>query len=74
MSEVDGNTVKLESIKVPKKERGQGKAKAALKKITDEADKQGKAIVLDVVPEGKSTTEERLRKLYDQAGFVPDGE
>jgi len=53
MSEVDGNTVKLESIKVPKKERGQGKAKAALKKITDEADKQGKAIVLDVVPENE---------------------
>lgn len=73
MSEVDGNTVKLESIRTPKSKRGQGKAKAALKKITDEADKQGKAIVLDVVPEGKSTTEEGLRKLYGQAGFVPDG-
>lgn len=69
-SEVDGNTVKLESIETPEGEREQGKAKKALQKIIDKADELGKTIVLSVVPKDENTTEEGLRKLYEGFGFV----
>jgi hypothetical protein len=69
-SEVDGNTVKLESIETPEAEREQGKAKKALRKIIDKADELGKTIVLSVVPKDETTTEEGLRKLYEGFGFV----
>ena len=50
MSEVDENTVKLDSIETPKGKRNKGKAKAALQKIIDKADELGKTITLSVVP------------------------
>jgi hypothetical protein len=53
MSEVDGNTVKLESIRTPEAQQRQGKARKVLAKITAKADELGKAIVLDVVPKEK---------------------
>jgi len=63
LSDVDANTVKLEGITTPEGKRNQGKAKAALKKITEEADKQNKTITLEVEPEKGVSTEEGLRKL-----------
>lgn len=68
MSEVDDNTVKLESIRTPEAARGQGKAKAVLAKITAKADELGKTIVLDVVPEGDNATEsvESTAKALDE--------
>jgi len=70
LSDVDANTVKLEGITTPEPKRNQGKAKAALKKITEEADKQNKTITLEVEPEKGVSTEEGLRKLYEGFGFV----
>ena len=73
LSEKDG-VVTLEKIRVAEGNRKKGAAKAALEVLTKEADKQGKEIALTIKPEGKGVTKEGLRKLYEKAGFVGEGD
>jgi hypothetical protein len=67
MSEVDENTVKLESIETPKRQRNKGKAKAALQKIIDKADELGKTIILDVNPKNENSTSDIANALQDNS-------
>lgn len=65
----EGDNIVLESIRTDEGKRGQGSAKNALDKVIEVADEQEKTIELKIVPE----TEEGLVKLYEDAGFVKEG-
>ncbi len=69
-----GDNIVLESIRTDEDKTGQGSAKNALDKIIEVADQQEKTIELKVVPETEATTEEGLVKLYEDAGFVKEGD
>jgi len=69
----EGDNIVLESIRTDEEKRGQGSAKNALDKIVEVADVQGKTIELKVVPETETTTQEGLTKLYEDAGFIKEG-
>jgi len=71
----EGDTITLESIKTSEASKGKGRAKNALKALTNQADADGKTIELKVVPEeNTNTTVEGLEKLYKQAGFKKKGD
>lgn len=68
MTESDGGVV-LESIETQKGKKGQGKAEAAIKKITEKADNDGVNITLKVVPKDSTVDAKRLQSLYERNGF-----
>jgi predicted GNAT family acetyltransferase len=67
-----GDNIKVESISTPKAQRGQGSARALMTKLTDEADNQGKAVELNVVPLTEDTSAEQLVTFYESLGFVKE--
>ncbi len=68
----DPNTVHLEKLAAD--HPGGGHGTAALREITDLADKHGARLTLDAVPQGKNPVpRERLMDYYARHGFVPDG-
>jgi hypothetical protein len=68
----DPNTVHLEKFTAD--QPGQGHGSAALKQITDIADKHGARISLDAIPQGANKiSQERLTAYYQRHGFEPDG-
>ena len=68
MTEKDGGVV-LESIETPENDRGQGKADASIKEITQRADKDGVKITLKVAPKDATVDAKRLEKFYARNGF-----
>jgi GNAT superfamily N-acetyltransferase len=69
-----GNIV-LDNIEVPRNARGKGAGAAALKELTDYADRTGALIWLSVADRDSSTgttSRGRLVKFYRQFGFVPN--
>jgi len=68
MTESDGGVV-LESIETQKGKKGQGKAEAAIKQITEKADNDGVNITLKVVPKDSTVDAKRLQSLYERNGF-----
>jgi hypothetical protein len=68
----DPNTVHLE--KLTSDRPGSGAGTAALKQITDLADKHGARMTLDAVPQGANkVSAARLKAYYERHGFKPDG-
>tara|TARA_R110000851_G_scaffold87069_1_gene189531 strand:- start:5645 stop:15472 length:9828 start_codon:yes stop_codon:yes gene_type:complete len=67
-----GDNIKVESISTPKGQRGKGSARALMTKLTDEADNQGKAVELNVVPLTEDTNAEQLVTFYESLGFVKE--
>jgi hypothetical protein len=68
----DPNTVHLEKFTAD--QPGQGHGSAALKQITDIADRHGANISLDAIPQGANkVSQERLTAYYQRHGFEPDG-
>lgn len=68
MTESEGGVV-LESIETQKGKKGQGKAEAAIKQITEKADNDGVNITLKVVPKDSTVDAKRLQSLYERNGF-----
>jgi len=66
------NGVKVELLYTDPKERGKGKAKELLRKVTKWADENNATLFLDIAPQDDATTEEGLKKLYEAEGFVFD--
>lgn len=64
------NTLTVSKIVVNKNERGGGKGSAAMKLITDHADKHGKRITLSPSKDFGASSVDRLRKFYRGHGFV----
>jgi hypothetical protein len=68
----DPSAVHLEKLTADKP--GSGAGTAALKKITDLADKHGARVTLDAVPQGANkVSPARLKAYYEQHGFESDG-
>jgi GNAT superfamily N-acetyltransferase len=66
----DGRTVTLDTLSTPERARGQGEAKRALDEFLSEADQNGMTVELTVQPTEGGMPKERLRRLYERAGFV----
>ena len=64
------NTAHLEMIKAD--EPGQGQGTAALKQVTDLADKHGVTMELNAVPQPGGPSTEKLMEIYGKAGFIPN--
>ena len=65
----DETGVTLESIETEEGKKGQGKAEAAINKITQKADSDGKKVTLKVVPKDNTVDANRLQALYERNGF-----
>ena len=65
----DETGVTLESIETEEGKKGQGKAEAAIKQITEKADNDGVNITLKVVPKDNTVDANRLQALYERNGF-----
>ena len=64
------NGIKVELLYTDPKERGKGKAKELLRKVTKWADENNATLFLDIAPQDETTTDEGLKKLYEAEGFV----
>ncbi|QQV91510.1 structural protein [Tenacibaculum phage Gundel_1] len=69
IGETDNGNIFLETIYVPTKSRGQGKASKVLDSLTERADEQGKTIELVAAPMDATTDFNKLVKLYESKGF-----
>jgi hypothetical protein len=68
----DPNTVHLEKLTAD--QPGSGAGTAALKQITDLADRHGARVTLDAVPQGQNkVSTARLKAYYERHGFESDG-
>lgn len=65
-----GETGELTLVKTPKEQRGQGHARAAVKQLTDEADRRGTTLFLNADPMDKGVSKSGLERLYRSHGFV----
>jgi hypothetical protein len=65
----DEKGVTLESIETEDGKKGQGNAEAAIKQITEKADRDGVDVTLKVVPNDKTVDAKRLQSLYERNGF-----
>jgi hypothetical protein len=65
----DEKGVTLESIETEDGKKGQGNAEAAIKQITEKADRDGVDVTLKVVPKDKTVDAKRLQSLYERNGF-----
>ena len=66
--------VHISSVRVPQAHRGQGHAHAAMKHITDHADRLGYKAKLDAAPLDKKTHPGKLVHFYKKHGFKETGE
>jgi hypothetical protein len=66
------NTAHLEMIKAD--ETGQGMGTAALKQVTDLADKHGVSLEMNAVPQAGGPDTAKLMSIYEKAGFKPNPE
>lgn len=64
------NTAHLEMIKAD--ETGEGQGPAALKQVTDLADKHGVTMELNAVSQEGGPSTEKLMDIYGKAGFIPN--
>ena len=65
----DKDGVTIESIETEEGKKGQGKAEAAVKQITEKADKDGVDVKLKLVPKDNTVDAKRLQALYERNGF-----
>jgi hypothetical protein len=65
----DKDGVTIESIETEEGKKGQGKAEAAVKQITEKADKNGVDVKLKLVPKDNTVDAKRLQALYERNGF-----
>ena len=66
----NGNDVELTLIKTDKNARGQGHGREALQQFIDEADANGKRVLLNADPMDKATSKSGLVNFYKSMGFV----
>lgn len=66
----NGNDVELTLIKTDKNARGQGHGREALRQFIDEADANGKRVLLNADPMDKGTSKSGLVDFYKSMGFV----
>lgn len=66
----NGNDVELTLIKTDKNARGQGHGREALQQFIDEADANGKRVLLNADPMDKGTSKSGLVDFYKSMGFV----
>lgn len=59
----------LTSIEVGHEARGQGVGSRLLKRVLDDADKEGVVLYLDIQPDGTGLDERQLRAWYERRGF-----
>lgn len=69
----EGGVLKIYSMRTPVAKRGKGSARAAMESLIAQADKEGKAIILDSSPLDKRTKDRRLFEFYTSLGFKPTG-
>lgn len=69
----DGDTGHVVLLQTQSKSRGNGSARAAMEKLTQDADTQGKALTLDVAPIDSRVDENRLVDFYRSLGFEDAG-
>lgn len=72
VGKADNGNLVLETIYVPRSERGQGKASKVLDSIIERADEQGKTMELTVAPLDDNVTFSGLINLYERKGFVKE--
>lgn len=66
--------IELYSVRTPAKHRGKGHASAAIKHVTDYADKKNKSVKLMASPLDKKTKTHKLVSLYKKHGFELTGD
>jgi hypothetical protein len=69
--DITKNMVLIRNIDTPVEDRGRGQARAALKALCAEADRQKMAMILVSYPQDESTKQDKLNAFYRSLGFYP---
>ena len=70
---VEGEGVKLFSLRTPQSKRGQGSARNAMRQFLARTDAEGLPVTLDSSPLDSKTNGGKLTAFYKSLGFVPTG-